>query len=81
MNKDKIALKSGYYFMIFDKNEIPFFNDLKNTNRVIIKDNNTYEMYEAPNWDIAQRVDAYMDQYNDVGFEIDEYEINKDIKI
>ena len=74
-----VALKSGYYFMIFKKEEIPFFYELEKTNKAIIKDNKKYNLYEAPNWDIAQKVDALMDKKNEIGYEIDNY-LNNDFK-
>ena len=78
--KEKIALKSDYYFMIFEKDKVPFFDDLKKLDRQVEMDNNVYELYEASNWDTAQKVDDIMGN-NDLGFDVDEYEINKNINI
>ena len=78
-NIDKVAIKSGYYFMIFDKAEVPFLNSLIKTNRQVEFDDWIYNLYDAPNWDLAKQVDALMDSKNmDVGYEIDNYEIRKD---
>lgn len=77
---NKVALRSGYYFMLFDKNDIPFFNALEKTNRVILKDNQEYHLYEAPTWEIAQKVDALMGN-DDLGYSIDDYAIDKKINV
>lgn len=77
---DKIALKSGYYFMIFEKEDIPFFHELEKTNKLISKDNQEYYLYEAPNWDIAKKVDAFIGNEN-LGYNIDEYSIDNNINI
>ncbi len=66
--------------MIFNKNDIPFFNELEKTNRVIRKDNIEYNLYSAPTWEVAQKVDALMGN-DDLGFDIDDYAIDKDVKI
>ena len=72
--KDKVALKSGYYFMVFDKEEIPFFDELEKTNQIIEKDNQEYNLYRAPTWELAQKVDALMDSENiGIGYSIDDY--------
>lgn len=78
--KEKIALKSGYYFMIFEKDKVPFFDDLKRLDRQVEMDNNVYELYEASDWDTAKKVDNIMGN-NNLGFDVDEYEINKNINI
>ena len=78
-NIDKVAIKSGYYFMIFDKDEVPFLNKLTKTNRQIEFDDWIYDLYDAPNWNLAKQVDALMDSKNmGVGYDIDDYEIRKD---
>lgn len=79
-NEEMIALKSGYYFMIFKKDSIPFFDELEKTNKVILKDNKKYNLYTAPTWDVAQKVDAFMGNDN-LGYDIDEFLFDKDIKI
>ena len=79
-NKEMIALKSGYYFMIFEKDKVPFLNELEKTDKVILKDNQEYHLYAAPTWEVAQKVDAFMGE-GDLGYDIDEYLVNKDINI
>lgn len=66
--------------MIFDKEDIPFFNELENTNKIIRKDNVDYNLYSAPTWEIAQKVDAFMGN-DELGFSIDDYVIDKNKKI
>lgn len=66
--------------MIFEKENIPFFNELKKTNRVILKDNEKYCLYEASTQELAKKVDALMDN-NGLGFDIDDYIVNKNINI
>lgn len=65
--------------MIFDKNNIPFFNDLEKTNIIVNKDNINYYLYTATNWDIAQKIDALMG--NELGYDIDEFLVNKNKQI
>ncbi len=82
MNNKKIALKSGYYFMIFNENEVPFFNELEITDIMVSIDNIEYNLYRAKTWDIAKQIDALMDSKNiGVGYDIDEYRIKKDITV
>lgn len=82
MNNKKIALKSGYYFMIFNENEVPFFNELEITDIMVSVDNIEYNLYQAKTWDMAKQIDALMDSKNiGVGYDIDEYRIKKDITV
>lgn len=79
-NDDLIALKSGLYFMIFKKDDIPFFDELNKTNRVVCKDNKEYHLYDAPNWEVAKKIDALMgDDW--LGYDIDEYSVDKNINV
>lgn len=48
-----IALRSGYYFMIFDIDDVPFWEQLVNTNKRVSLDGVECDLYEAPTWDIA----------------------------
>lgn len=78
--RKEIALKSGYYFMIFNKSDIPFFNELELVNYQVKKDNITYDVYEANCWETAQKVDKLMgDDF--IGYEIDEYKIERNFKL
>lgn len=80
MNKEQIALKSGYYFNTYNKDDIPFFNELEKTNKQILKDNITYDVYQAPTWEVAQKVDAFMDK-DGLGYDLDEYQVNNNLNI
>lgn len=80
--EEKVALKSGYYLMIFNKNDIPFFDKLIKSDITISKDNITYFLYQAPNPNIAEKVDNLMDSTNSgIGFYIDDYIIENNITI
>ncbi|MDD2409754.1 MAG: hypothetical protein PHD03_03440 [Bacilli bacterium] len=80
MEERKIVLKSGYYGMIFKRDDIPFFNDLEKTNKIVLIEDKEYSVYEAPDWNIAQKVDAFMGN-DELGFDIDDHLIKDDIKI
>lgn len=66
--------------MIFKKDDIPFFSELEKTNKIVRKDDIEYNVYTAPTWEIAQKVDDFMGN-NDLGYDIDDYLVNKDINI
>ena len=67
--------------MLFKKDEVPFFDELEKTNKVVLKDNKKYYLYDAPTWDVAQKVDALMGN-EFIGYDIDDYLLNNaDIKI
>lgn len=74
----KVALKSGYYFMIFDKDDVSFIKELVKTNTVVCVDNEEYYLYEAPTWELAQKIDNLMGD-NDLGMAINEMIINKNV--
>ncbi len=79
-SRKEIALKSGYCFMIFNKSDIPFFNELDLVGYQVKKDNKVYDVYEANCWETAQKVDELMG--NDFeGYDIDEYKINNNINL
>ena len=80
-HETKIALKSGLYFMVFNKNEVPFNKELNKTN-IKVNFERKYYLYTAPSWDIDHKIDALMDSKNiGVGYAIDDYIIEQDIKI
>lgn len=64
--------------MIFNKSDIPFFNELELVDYQVKKDNITYDVYEASEWECAKKVDALMENEFE-GYEIDEYKIEKNI--
>lgn len=71
-DSDKIALKSGYYFITCSKNDITFFNQLQKTNKQIMFKNEKFDIYEAPTWEVAKMVDSYMDKFG-LGNSLDDY--------
>lgn len=71
-DSDKIALKSGYYFITCSKNDITFFNQLQKTNKQIMFKNEKFDIYEASTWEVAKMVDSYMDQFG-LGNSLDDY--------
>lgn len=82
MDNKKVALKSGYYFMVFNKDEVPFFNELEKTKKIILFENENYYLYDAPTWEIAQKIDALMDSKKiGLGYDIDDYELKESIKM
>lgn len=78
---EMIALKSGYYFMLFRKEEIPFFDELNKTDRVVRKDDKEYYLYDASTWEVAKKIDALMDDKGWLGYDIDEYSVDKNINV
>lgn len=78
---EMIALKSGMYFMLFRKEEIPFFDELNKTDRVVRKDDKEYYLYDAPTWEVAKKIDALMDDKGWLGYDIDEYSVDKNINV
>lgn len=65
----RVAIKSGYYFEIFSKDEIP--KTLVNTGiKVTLKDN-VYDLYKATNLEDERKID---DMFGDqMGYDIDEH--------
>ena len=81
--EDKIALKSGYYFMIFKRDDIPFFDELEKTTQSVLYNDTEYRIYEAPNWEAAKKVDEFMGD-EELGLEIDVFKLipnNQEINI
>lgn len=66
--------------MVLDKDNIPFFNDLENTNKKVKLNGNIYDLYSAPTWELSQRVDSLMEN-DSLGYDIDDYLIDEDISI
>lgn len=66
--------------MLFKKEKISFLNELKKTDCLVEMDDKEYYLYEAPTWELAQRIDALMGNEN-LGFSIDDYIVNKNINI
>ncbi len=71
---DKIALKSGYYFLPAEKSKIPFFEKLVKVKDKVKIDNEELEMYDAFDIKTSKEVDDFFG--NHMGFYIDDYLIN-----
>lgn len=71
---DKIALKSGYYFLPVEKSKIPFFEKLVKVKDKVKIDNEELEMYDAFDIRTSKEVDDFFG--NHMGFYIDDYLIN-----
>ncbi|MBQ8891300.1 MAG: hypothetical protein IJ068_00335 [Bacilli bacterium] len=67
--------------MIFNKDEVPFLNELEKSN-IKVKLDREYYLYTAPTWEIAEKIDDLMNSKDiGIGYAIDDYIIEKDIKI
>ena len=74
--EEKIALKSGYYFISVDKKELPFFDKLKKTDKIVKYEGEELEVYDAFDVAVSKQVDDYFG--NQMGNSIDDYLINKE---
>ena len=64
---EKVAVKSGYYFQIFDKEEIP--STLKNTDKKVYLDGEEYDLYSGTSLEDERKIDnMFGDQ---MGYSID----------
>lgn len=71
--KDKVAVKSGYYFLIFDKNKIP--ETLKKADYQVELNNENYDLYEGTSLEDERKID---DMFGDrMGYSISEHEIEE----
>ena len=68
---NKIALKSGYYFLPVEKEIIPFFDKLKNTQKQVLFDKEKLDVYDAFDVNTSREVDDFFG--NRMGFDMDEY--------
>lgn len=69
MKNNKVAVKSGYYFEIFDKNEIPL--NLKLSDYKVKLDGIIYDLYKATTLEQEREID---NMYGDrMGYYIDDY--------
>ncbi len=71
--EEKIAIKSGYYFKIFDKEQVNI--ELEKTNRRVKYNDNIYNIYRATTLEDERKVDELFG--NDMGNSIDEFEVKK----
>ena len=70
---NKVAVKSGYYFEIFNKEEIP--TTLAKTKQKVIINNIQYDLYQGMSLDDERKID---DMFGDrMGYSIDDYIVEK----
>ncbi len=73
ISTDKVAVKSGYYFWIFNKDEIP--STLKKTRQKVKMDNIIYDLYQGTSLEDERKID---NMFGDrMGIPIDDYIIEK----
>lgn len=72
-SKNKVAVKSGYYFEIFDKNQIP--NTLSKYNKRVELNNVIYDLYYGTSLEDEKAID---NMFGDrMGHSIDEHTVEK----
>lgn len=71
---DKVAVKSGYYFLLFSKNEIP--DTLKKSNIKVRLGEQTYDLYKGTSLEDERKIDKMFGDR--MGFSISEYELKKE---
>lgn len=72
----KIALRSGYYFQIFDYSDVDDNNIYLRDSSIIIKYNEEkFPLYEGDTWDDVKKIDNLFG--NQLGHDIDKYKVNE----
>ena len=66
---EKVAVKSGYYFEIFSKSEIP--TTLKKSNKKVSLNNKVYDLYKGTSLEDERKIDTLFG--NRMGYDIDEH--------
>ncbi len=74
MEKQKTALKVGYYFSLIDCDDAKHI-DLENTGIKVKLDNGIYELHRGATFEESQKIDRLMD--NSIQHRIDDYRIDK----
>lgn len=72
----KIAIGFGTKFYIYNKEDIPFFNDLKITNNKVVFNNKVYDIYKGKN-DIAKKRVRFFTKNNNQEYEYADYSLIK----
>lgn len=68
---EKIAVKSGYYFLLFDKNEVP--ETLQKSNIQVELGEKVYDLYTGTSLEDERKID---DMFGDrMGYSISEHEV------
>lgn len=73
ISKSKVAVKSGHYFEVFDKNEIP--NTLKKYNKRVELNNVIYDLYHGTSLEDEKVIDNMFGDRK--GYSIDEHTMKK----
>ena len=73
ISKDKVAVKSGYYFEIFDKSEIP--DTLEKDNIKVELNDVVYNLYQGTSLDDERVIDKMFGDR--LGYFIDDYTVKK----
>ena len=73
-DQEKIALRSGYYFLDVDKDRIPFFDKLVKTNDKVKIHDEELDLYDAHDIETSREVDDFFG--NNMGYYIDDYLVN-----
>lgn len=68
---EKVAIKSGYYFLLFDKNEIP--KTLKKSEIKVELGEKIYDLYTGTSLEDERKIDDMFG--NRMGYSISEHEI------
>ena len=71
---EKVAVKSGYYFEIFSKSEIP--NTLIESNIQVSLNNKVYKLYKASSIEDERKIDKMFGDR--MGYDIDEHTVNNE---
>lgn len=69
----KVAVKSGYYFKVFDKDKV--YADLRITNTKVKYNNQIYRIYDGQTLEDVKRIDELFG--DDMGYFIDDYEVKE----
>ena len=72
--EEQVAIKSGYYFEIFRKSEIP--EGVVNSGRKVRLNNVTYDLYKGTSLEAERSIDNIFGDR--MGYDIDSHEIKED---
>ena len=71
--KERVAVKSGYYFLLFNKSEIP--ETLKKSNIKVELEEKIYDLYKGTSLEDERKIDAMFGDR--MGYSISEHEIEE----
>lgn len=70
---NRVAVKSGYYFELFDKDEIP--STLEKMKQKVKVNNTKYDLYQGTNLEDERKIDTMFG--DKMGYSIDDYIVEK----